>query len=375
MQILHAARPIDDWLASTELSAPQRQRLQTARRMREFAISHLALPSNASYTRYANLQREYVVWNVVAAPVDSLDLHRWCFPIAGCVGYRGYFSPEDAREEAARLAAQGWEVGTYGVPAYSTLGWLNWLGGDPLLNTFLDWPEGEFAGLLFHELAHQLVYAPGDTGFNESFATAVERLATPLWLQTQAGTAARQQWQKSLLRKQQWRDLTRMTRAQLQAVYDTAGRQAAPDPVPTLASRKRQVLAEFQARYAQLRAQWLQQDEALLATEPRRSQYLRGLAQTDEWVAKANNASFGALAAYDDWVPAFVEIWNQSQRDAAGHAPSASPSPHGWQVFYERVKDLAGLEPGPREQELCRHLPAGSHQPAACKEARSMKRL
>ena len=147
MQILHAARPIDDWLASTELSAPQRQRLQTARRMREFAISHLALPSNASYTRYANLQREYVVWNVVAAPVDSLDLHRWCFPIAGCVGYRGYFSPEDAREEAARLAAQGWEVGTYGVPAYSTLGWLNWLGGDPLLNTFLDWPEGDFAGL------------------------------------------------------------------------------------------------------------------------------------------------------------------------------------------------------------------------------------
>ena len=125
----------------------------------------------------------------------------------------------------------------------------------------------------------------------------------------------------------------------------------------------------------ELRAQWLQQDEALLATEPRRSQYLRGLAQTDEWVAKANNASFGALAAYDDWVPAFVEIWNQSQRDAAGHAPSASPSPHGWQVFYERVKDLAGLEPGPREQELCRHLPAGSHQPAACKEARSMKRL
>ena len=362
MQILHAARPVDDWLASTELSAPQRQRLQTARRMREFAISHLALPSNASYTRYANLRRDYAVWNVVAAPVDSLDLHRWCFPIAGCVGYRGYFSPEDAHEEAARLAAQGWEVSTYGVPAYSTLGWLNWLGGDPLLNTFLDWPEGDFAGLLFHELAHQLVYVPGDTSFNESFATTVERLATPLWLQAQASLAARQQWSKSLLRKQQWRDLTRTTREQLQAVYGATGQQ----PAATLESSKRQVLTEFQSRYRQLRAQWLQQDEALLTTEPRRTQYLRRLAQTDEWVAKANNASFGALAAYDDWVPAFAELWHQSQQDADGHSPSAAPSPHGWRIFYDRVKALARLEPGPREQELCRHLPIGSHQPAAC---------
>ena len=154
MQILQAARPIDDWLAEDSTSAALRQRLQTAQQMRRFASRELALPDNASYTRYAQLQRPFAVWNVVAAPAYSLEMHQWCFPVTGCIAYRGYFSKSDAQAQALTLQSLGLETSVYGVPAYSTLGYLNWLGGDPLLSTFTSWQEGDFAGLLFHELAH-----------------------------------------------------------------------------------------------------------------------------------------------------------------------------------------------------------------------------
>ncbi|MBS0465828.1 MAG: aminopeptidase, partial [Proteobacteria bacterium] len=155
--LLQAARPVQQWLDSPDTPAPLRARLELAQQARAFAVTDLGLPDNASYHRYARLERKAAVWNVVAAGPYSLELHRWCFPVAGCVGYRGYFAEADARAEAARLAATGLEVNVYGVPAYSTLGYSNWLGGDPLLSTFIAWPEGDFVRLLFHELAHQQV--------------------------------------------------------------------------------------------------------------------------------------------------------------------------------------------------------------------------
>ena len=125
--------------------------------------AELGLPDNASYNAYADLHRPAAVWNVVAAPPYSLTLKTWCFPVAGCVGYRGYYHEADARAEAAALRAQGLETAVYPVPAYSTLGWMNWAGGDPLLSTFIGYPEGELARIVFHELAHQMLYVPGDT--------------------------------------------------------------------------------------------------------------------------------------------------------------------------------------------------------------------
>ena len=159
-------------------------------RIRAFAAQQLHLPDNASYQSYADLGRPAVVWNVVAAPEWSLEPKQWCFLVAGCVSYKGYFDEAAARLEAQRVAALGLETTVQPVPAYSTLGWLNWAGGDPLLNTFIGYPEGELARLIFHELAHQVVYVAGDTTFNESFATAVERLGAQLWLE-QASAAAR----------------------------------------------------------------------------------------------------------------------------------------------------------------------------------------
>ena len=190
--LLQAARPVSDWLADPATPAALRTRLALAQQMRDFASARLHLPDNGSYRRYADLQRPYAVWNVVAAPPFALQLHTWCFPVTGCIGYRGYFTQAGAQAEADQLAAQGLEVEVYGVPAYSTLGYMNWAGGDPLLNTFIAWPEGDFVRLLFHELAHQVLYAEGDTLFNESFATAVERIGVARWLARHATPAARE---------------------------------------------------------------------------------------------------------------------------------------------------------------------------------------
>lgn len=344
MQILQAARPIDDWLAEDSTSAALRQRLQTAQQMRRFASRELALPDNASYTRYAQLQRPFAVWNVVAAPAYSLEMHQWCFPVTGCIAYRGYFSKSDAQAQAITLQSQGLETSVYGVPAYSTLGYLNWLGGDPLLSTFTSWQEGDFAGLLFHELAHQLLYVKNDTAFNESFATTVERMATPLWLHSHASAATQQRWQQSLQRRELWQQLTRETRQRLQQIYEQKNTEAFD--AKALEAIKSKVFDEFRATYAQLRAQWIATDEPLLTSFALREQYYRRLTQTDEWVAQANNASFGALAAYDDWVPAMTRWWRQLR----GEGPA---TPETWRGFYAQMRELAALPAEERKLRLC----------------------
>ena len=193
LSLMQAARPIEQWLEGTRASEALKDKLRLAGRMRAFAAQQLHLPDNASYQSYADLGRPAVVWNVVAAPEWSLEPKQWCFLVAGCVSYKGYFDEAAARLEAQRVAALGLETTVQPVPAYSTLGWLNWAGGDPLLNTFIGYPEGELARLIFHELAHQVVYVADDTAFNESFATAVERLGAQLWLE-QASAAAREEY-------------------------------------------------------------------------------------------------------------------------------------------------------------------------------------
>ena len=326
-RLLQAARPLDEWIANESTPAPLRARLQLAQRARHFAVQELGLPDNASYRSYADLGRSAAVWNVVAAPPYALELHRWCFPFTGCIGYRGYFQEADARAEGARLAAQGLEVDVYGVPAYSTLGYLDWAGGDPLLNTFIGWPESEFVRLLFHELAHQVVYAQGDTLFNESFATAVERLGTERWLATQARPEVRQAFAASEERRQSFRALTRATRARLAEIYEQ-NKVPAHDS-QALNAMKLGAMQDFRARYAVLRERWLAQGARVEGY--------------DRWVAQANNASFAAQAAYDAWVPAFEALFaQQGQR---------------WDAFYDAVRHLAALPQDERHARLRALLP------------------
>ena len=334
LQLMQAAKPVATWLDDPATPEPLKKRLALAQRIRAFAVTDLGLPDNASYHRYTDLHRKAVVWNVVAAPPLSLTLKNWCFPVAGCVGYRGYFSEADALAEAAVQRAQGLEVSVYGVPAYSTLGWMNWAGGDPLLSTFITYPEGELARLVFHELAHQQVYVPGDTPFNESFATAVERIGGARWLATHASEAARDEYAALDAHRAAFRALTRATRAALTEVYDPQGPLAA-DPAAQRV-RKAEVMENFRADYQRLRSSWG-------ADTPRIAGY-------DAWVARANNATFGAQGAYDDLVPGFEALF--ATLCAGGSDCTDAAASPVWAQFYDAVRALAALPRDARHQQL-----------------------
>jgi predicted aminopeptidase len=308
MAVLNAAKPVEAWMLDATTPEATKRRLALSQQIRNFASTELGLPDNASYRRYADLQRRAVVWNVVAAPEFSLTLNTWCFAVAGCVTYRGYYSEADAQREAERLKAQGLEVNVYGVPAYSTLGYLNWAGGDPLLSTFIHYPEGELARLIFHELSHQVFYVQDDTMFNESFATAVERLGSQRWLQKHGSDAARSAYAQYDQRRRQFRALALATRQKLELIYATAQQNLAQ------AAMKNIVMQEFKTDYEALKTQW------------------GGYAGYDLWVAQANNASFGAMAAYDELVPQFEALFKKQG---------------SWQKFYDACQALAQL---PRQE-------------------------
>jgi predicted aminopeptidase len=311
--LLAAARPIESWLADPATPPELRARLETARRIREYASRDLGLPDNASYASYAELRRPYPVWNVFAAPRFSIEPRQECFPFTGCVSYRGFFSEQHARKHAERLRAAGYDVHVAGVPAYSTLGWFD----DPLLSSFIKYPDAQLARLLFHELAHQRVYAKDDTTFNESFATAVERLGGERWLATEASPAMRQEYAQYDGRRRQFRALALATRKRLESIYkETEGERRE--------ELKQATLEEFRRQYADLRAGW--------GGDPAR---WRGY---DRWVAQANNASFGAQAAYDDLVPGFEALFEREGRD--------------WTRFYAAVKRLATLPKDERHKLL-----------------------
>ena len=328
--MLRAAKPIDDWQSDPQVSAELKDRLALAQKIRRYAATDLALPDNASYTRYADLKRRAVVWNVVAAPATSLVLKTWCFPVAGCVGYRGYFEEESAKTLAAELKAQGLEATVYGVPAYSTLGWLNWAGGDPLLNTFIHYPQGELARLIFHELAHQVAYAKDDTSFNESFATAVERIGARQWLATQQAAQGSDEFNANSTRRTQFRALTVATRLALNEIYRSDQSQA------EILAEKSVVYQGFRLEYAALKAQWTATSN--LSEEAA----VRQFGGYDQWVANANNASFAAQAAYDELVPDFENLYAQL-------AQQGGPA---WQRFYDAVKRLADLPKAERRAAL-----------------------
>jgi predicted aminopeptidase len=335
VSLIKAARPVDDLLADTETPEKIKAKLALTKKIRAFASDELKLPDNASYKRYADLKRKAVVWNVVAAPALSLELKTWCFPVAGCVGYRGYFSEVEAIREADELKKQDFDVSVYGVPAYSTLGWSNWAGGDPLLSTFIGYPEGELARIVFHELAHQVVYVADDTSFNESFATAVERLGGARWLEKYGSVSTKTEYEVYDGRRKQFKALTKATRLQLAEIYyentPIAADNSASEAIKNIAKkhdiefkestqRKNKILDEFRTQYELLKTSWY------------------GYAGYDNWVKQANNAAFGALAAYDDGVPQFEALFEQQGGN--------------WDKFYSAVRTLAAMPKEARQLAL-----------------------
>ena len=308
--LLARAKPIPDVIEQGG-DAALAARLTRVREIRAYASRELLLPDNASYTRYTDLGRPFVLWNVFAAPPLSLQPRQWCFPVAGCVNYRGYFREAEARAEAARLRAQGDDVHVSGVPAYSTLGWFD----DPVLSSFVRWPDTELARLVFHELAHQLLYVKDDSVFNESFATAVEEIGAARWIAAQHSAALEVQATRSQRLRVAFRAIVTDTRAKLEAIYAS---RASDD-------EKR---AAKSAAFASMKAAY----EQAKAGEP-------GLAGYDRWFAQdPNNASLAAVALYSDRVPAFRQLFAESDGDLAR--------------FYERVRALSVLPKAERDAAL-----------------------
>ncbi len=315
LDLLQSAKPVPQWLADPAAPPALRERLQLTQRMRDFAVSELKLPDNDSYRRYADLHRKAAVWNAVAAPELGMTLKTWCFPVLGCVGYRGYYTQAGADALAQDLRAEGWETSVYGVPAYSTLGLSNWVGGDPLLNTFVNWSEAELARLIFHELTHQVAYAHDDTTFNESFAVAVERIGSRLWLQKHGSPTGVEAQLKLDQRQEDFRSFTLRWRGELDALYKGSMDDASKR------TRKAELMASMRAEYQQMKQQrW------------------GGYAGYDGWMERANNASFAVLAAYNELVPQFEALFEQQGRD--------------FPRFYATVKGLAALPKAERRARL-----------------------
>ncbi len=329
-QLMKTRRPVAEVIADPATAPATRGQLEEATAAVAFAHTALALPDNGSYREYVDVGRSYAVWNVFAAGPFDLALRRWCFPIAGCVAYRGYFAEHKARAFAAGLAADGDDVHVAGAVAYSTLGYLR----DPLLSSVLQLPGATAAALIFHELAHQRLYVPGDTVFNESFATLVEQEGLTRWLAERGEWAALCRFGNGLERARQLRALLDEARAELAAIY----RSASPEAQRTAA--KAAAFARLLGRYRMLRADW------------REPPYFDGWFEGD-----INNASLGALAAYDR----LVGVLRVILASEGGDLPA----------FYRRAERLAQLDEAARGEVLGAITAADEHGPGNDCQARA----
>ena len=311
MELTHKAQPIPKVLANPDTSAELKAKLERVVEMRDFASRELHLPANGSYRSYADIGRPYVVWNVFAAPEFSVKPQEWCFLFAGCVGYKGYFSKASADKFASDLRAQRSDVFVGGVPAYSTLGWLD----DPVLSTFVQYPDANIAELMFHELAHQLVYAQGDSTFNESFADTVAREGVERWLAAHGSETQRRAFEQHQQRRQAFAELVARYRERLAQLY------AEPLEAQRMRARKEEVLAQMRAAYGRLKQGW------------------DGYAGYDPWFEQPlNNAQLASVTIYTQLVPAFQRILRENGGDL--------------QRLYAEAKRLAALPKAQRDAEL-----------------------
>jgi predicted aminopeptidase len=312
IELWREARPVEEVAAGSESAPELRRKLEQAQAIRDYASRELGLPANGSYRKYADLGRPYVVWNVFAAPRLSIEPKQWCFLVAGCVSYRGYFDKAEAEALAAQLRGEGYDVHVGGVPAYSTLGWFD----DPLLNTFINYPDPELARLIFHELAHQVAYAGDDTEFNESFATVVELTGVERWLGAEGSAEQRAQFRQAQARRQDFLGLVLATRTRLASLY------ASQIPPPQMEQEKARILAGLGEDYRRLKAEkW------------------SGYAGYDRWFGQEiNNATLASIGIYTSLVPAFEALLAQEHGDLPR--------------FYGQVKRLAGMPKEERHERL-----------------------
>lgn len=326
VDLLRKREPIDEVLTDASLAEDTRRKLDLVREARRFATDELLLPDNGSYTTYADLERDYVVWNVFAAPEFSLAPKTWCFPVVGCVAYRGYFSQQAAERQGNRLAEQGYDVFVGGVPAYSTLGRFE----DPVLNTMMRWSDADLIATLFHELAHQRLFIKNDTGFNESFATAVAEEGLRRWFASQGEDDAMAGFRRRDEFRRELSALANTARDDLARIYDS--------------ERSEQAKRDAKA----MRIERLREEATELAG-------LRGFSGPGWLGGVVNNARLASVGLYNGDVPAFREVLAQCDRELP--------------CFYAEVERLSGLDPDERRAILST-LGAASAQSGAAADRR-----
>ena len=311
LSILWNRQQIENLLQADDVTDELKRKLALVVAIREFAVEEMLLPSSDSYLSYVELNREHVIWNVFAAPEFSIEPVNWCYPIAGCVSYRGYFSESRATNFARELEQEGYDVYTGGVDAYSTLGWFD----DPLLSSVINRADYQLATLIFHELAHQLVYLPGDTTFNESFATTVEREGLRRWLMARGDQQTLVTADQQSERQQQFVDLVILFRERFEQLYESEQSEY------NKRNSKRELQEEMRRGYEDLKMSW------------------GGIGAYDRWFASSlNNAQLSTVASYNDLVPAFEALFASNNGDL--------------QAFYREVESLAEMEEEIRDSQL-----------------------
>jgi predicted aminopeptidase len=308
MELLRRRQPIDELITDNTIPVELRDRLVLVSDARRFAVDALSLPDNDSYRSYADLERDFVVWNVVAAPEFSLEPKQWCYPVAGCVAYRGYFAEESARKMASKLESQGFDVMVGGVPAYSTLGRF----ADPVLNTMMRWSDEDLVATLFHELAHQVVYVKDDSQFNESFATTVAQTGLERWREYHGQEGLPEHWQGRRRASAEFVTRAISTREKLETLYASGLDES------TMRERKQAIFQD------------LANDAKNIAD--------RQDAVANPFVGTLNNARLALISVYEGRVTAFESLLRECDGNLA--------------CFYREAERLAKLDKEARERKL-----------------------
>jgi predicted aminopeptidase len=316
LDVLSSSTPVEQIIDDPATDEGLRAKLLALPEIRQFAVNELGLPDSNSFVGYLPLEREAMVWSVVAAPVDGLTPRQWCYPVVGCASYRGYFDEADAQAFAGQLAGQGWDVAVEPVPTYSTLGWFS----DPLPSTVAAWPLPQIAGLMFHELAHEALYVPGDSAFNEAYATLIEQEGVRRWLLHRGRFAEQERQRQRERRKRDFLGLLRETQQSLADLY------AQPLPGPEKLSAKAEVFAGLQTSYLELKQQW------------------GGYGGYDRWFSRPlNNAHLAGVNTYHELMPAMRRLLARADGDFVR--------------FQAMCRELAALSKDARHRRLGGLLP------------------
>lgn len=311
LALLNNRRPIEQILEKPDVPAELAYKLELVLKARTFAEQKLHLPVEKNYLTYSDLKRPYAVWVVYAAPEFSLKPRTWYYPVIGRSAYRGYFAEKDAQRYAQYLQDEGFDTYVTGVAAYSTLGWFN----DAVLNTMIRRSDTGLAALIFHELAHQLLYVSSDSAFNESFATAVEQEGIRRWLQETGDYQAYRRYMLLQERRDQFVELVRNHRGDLAALY------ASDMTIGEKRAEKARFFDNLRADYQRLKTGW------------------EGYAGYDNWFQKPlNNAKLISVATYNDFVPAFFKLLESSDGDLP--------------AFYNKCRQLAEQSAEERHRRL-----------------------